>query len=116
MFKSDLLLMKFFKFSSPFSLVISNQCLFIFVKLEEDNICLFYNFPFGQTCRHILASLVIMKLVLAWVDKFVAIVLMSLTTNRTQSFSCLETLKRDEKETPIVLFRKIISQVRKSVK
>ena len=32
----------------PFSPVIADQYLFIFVKLEEDNICLFYNFPLGQ--------------------------------------------------------------------
>ena len=33
----------------PFSPVIADQYLFIFVELEEDNICLFYNYPFGQT-------------------------------------------------------------------
>ena len=49
-----------------------------------------------------------MKLILVWVDKFVAIFLMSLMIRITQSFSCLESLKRDEKETPAVLFRRII--------
>ena len=32
-------------FLPNFSPVIADQYLFIFVKLEEDNICLFYNFP-----------------------------------------------------------------------
>ena len=63
----------FFKFSSQFSPVIADQYLFIFVKLEEDNICLFYNLPFGWTCRYILTSLATMKLVLIHLDKFVAI-------------------------------------------
>ena len=49
MFKSDLLPIEFFKFSSHFSPVIADQYLFIFDKLEEDNICLVCNFPFGQT-------------------------------------------------------------------
>jgi len=53
---------KFFKFFFPFSLVIANQYLFIFVNLEEDNICLFYNSPFRQTCRYVLTSLAIVKL------------------------------------------------------
>lgn len=50
-----------------------------------------------------------MKLALVYMDKFVAIVLTSLTTNITRSFSILESLKRDVKETPVVLFRNIIS-------
>ena len=54
----------FFKFSSQFSPVIADQYLFIFVKLEEDNICLFYNLPFGQAHRYVLTSLAIGKLVL----------------------------------------------------
>ena len=53
----------FFKFSSQFSPVIADQYLFIFVKLEEDNICLFYNFPFRQTHHYVLRSLAIVKLV-----------------------------------------------------
>ena len=76
--------------------------------LEEDNICLFYNFPFGQTYRYVLASLTTVKLALAQMEKFVAIVLMSLTTKITWSISCLESLKMDEKETPIVIFHGII--------
>ena len=49
MFKSDLLPTKFFSSFLPnFSAVIADQYLFIFVKLEEDNICLFYNLPFGK--------------------------------------------------------------------
>ena len=95
-------------FSSQFSPVIADQYLFIFVKLEEDNICLFYNFPFGQTRRYVLTSLAIVKLALVCMDKFVAIVLMSLTTKITRSFSILESLKRDGKETPVILFRNII--------
>ena len=67
----------------PFSPVIADQYLFIFVKLEDDNIFLVYNFPFKQTRRYVLASLVTVKLILVWVDKFVAIVLMSLTTKIT---------------------------------
>ena len=63
----------FFKFSSQFSPVIVDQYLFIFVRLDEDNICLFYNPPFGRTCRYILASLVTMKLVLVHLDEFVTI-------------------------------------------
>jgi len=97
MFKSDLLAMKLFKFSSLFSTVIADQYLFIFVKFEEDNICLFYNFPFGQTCRYVLTTLVTVKLALVCMDKFVAIVLMSLTRNITQSFSILECLKKGRK-------------------
>ena len=50
--------------SPNFSPVISDQYLFIFVKLEEDNICLFYNLPFGQAHRYVLTSLAIGKLVL----------------------------------------------------
>ena len=47
-----------------FSRVIADQYLFIFVKLEEDNICLFYNLPYGQTHRFVLPSLAIVKFVL----------------------------------------------------
>ena len=50
--------------SPNFSPVISDQYLFIFVKLEEDKICLFYNLPFGQAHRYDLTSLAIGKLVL----------------------------------------------------
>src|ERR1700722_3843052 len=81
----------------PFSPAIADQYLFIFFKLEEDNICLFYNLPFDQTRHYVLVSLAIVKLILVRVDKFFAIVLMSLTTKITRSFSCLESLKRDEK-------------------
>ena len=48
-----------------FSPVIADQYLFIFVKLKEDNICLFYNPPFGRTHRFVLTSLAMVKLVLA---------------------------------------------------
>ena len=99
----------------PFSPVISDQYLSIFVKLE-DNICLFYNFPFGKTYHYVLVSPATVKLVLVWVEKFVAIFLTSLTTRITRSFSCLESLKRDEKETPAVLFRRIIPSVWKKNK
>ena len=51
-------------FLPNFSPVIVDQYLFIFVKLEEDNICLFYNLPFGQAHRYDLTSLAIGKLVL----------------------------------------------------
>ena len=54
----------FSSFLPNFSPVIADQYLFIFVKLEEDNICLFYNFPFGQTHRFVLPSLAIVKLIL----------------------------------------------------
>jgi len=91
----------------PFCPVIADQYLFIFVKLE-DNICLFYNFPFGQTCRYVLTSPSTMKLALVCMDKFVAIVLTSLTTKITRFFSILESLKRDVKATPVVLFHNII--------
>ena len=64
MFKSDLLPSKFSLVSPNFSPVIVDQYLFIFVKLEEDNICLFYNLPFGQAHRYDLTSLAIGKLVL----------------------------------------------------
>ena len=47
MFKSDLLPIKFLQVFFPIFPVIADQYLFIFVKLEEDNICLFYNLPFG---------------------------------------------------------------------
>ena len=47
-----------------FSPIIANRYLFIFIKLEEDNICLFYNLPFGQAHRYVLTSLAIGKLVL----------------------------------------------------
>ena len=63
--------------------MIGDQYLFIFVKLEEDNICLFYNFPFGQTHHYILTSLATVKLAM---DKFVAIFLTSLMTKTTRSF------------------------------
>ena len=53
-------------FLPNFSPVIANQYLFIFVKLEEDNICLFYNLPFGQAHRYVLTSLAIVKLVLVY--------------------------------------------------
>ena len=92
----------------PFSLVITDQYLFIFVKLEEDNIFLFYNFPFEQNCRYVWSSLATVKLILAQMDKFVTIVLISLMTKITQSFSYLESLKRDKKETPVVIFHGII--------
>ena len=64
MFKSDLLPIKFFEFLPNISPVIANQYLFIFVKLEEDHICLFYNLPFGQAHCYVLTSLAIVKLVL----------------------------------------------------
>jgi len=60
-------------FLPNFSRVITNQYLFIFIKLEEDNICLFYNFPFGQTRRYVLTSLMTVKLDLVYMDKFFAI-------------------------------------------
>ena len=63
MFKSDLLPLSF-EVLPNFSPVIADQYLFIFVKLEEDNICLFYNLPFGQAHRYVLTSLAIVKLVL----------------------------------------------------
>ena len=59
-------------FLPNFSLVIE-QYLFIFVKLEEDDISFFYNFPFRKTHRYVLTSLAIVKLVLVCMDKFVAI-------------------------------------------
>ena len=64
---------KIFQVFFPFSPVIADQYLFIFVKLEEDNICFFYNPPFGWICRYILASLATVKLVLVLLDEFVAI-------------------------------------------
>ena len=51
-------------FLPNFSPVIADRYLFIFVKLEEDNICLFYNFPFGKTHHYVWPSLAIVKLVL----------------------------------------------------
>ena len=108
MFKSDLLPIKFFEFLPNFSPVIANQYLFIFVKLKEDSICLFYNLPFEQTCHYVLTSLATVKLTLVCMDKFFAIVLMSLTTKITRSFSILESLKRDGKATPMVLFYNVI--------
>ena len=57
-----------------------------------------YNFPFGKTCDYVLVSLVTVKLTLVRMDKFVAIVLMSLMTKISWSFSILESLKRDGKE------------------
>jgi len=53
-------------------------------------------------------SLVIVKLALVCMDKFFAIVLMSLMTKITWSFSVLESLKRDVKETLLVLFCNVI--------
>ena len=50
-----------------------------------------------------------MDSVLSQVDDFVAIVLMSLTTRITRSFSCLESSNGDKKETPAILFRKLIT-------
>ena len=74
MLKSDLLPTKFFSSFLPnFSPVIAAQYLFIFVKLEEDNICLFYNLPFRQTHCYVLMSLAIVKLGLVCEDKFVSI-------------------------------------------
>ena len=70
--------------------------------------CLFYNFPFEQTCHYVLTSPAIVKLALVCMDKFVAIVLTSLTTKITWSFSILESIKRYGKETPVFLFRNII--------
>ena len=52
----------FSSFLPNFSPVIADQYLFIFVKLAEDNICLFYNLPFGQAYRYVLSSLAIGKL------------------------------------------------------
>ena len=43
-------------FLPNFSPVIADQYLFIFVKLEEDNICLFYNPPFGRTYRFVFSE------------------------------------------------------------
>lgn len=63
----------FSSFLPNFSPVIADQYLFIFVKLEEDNICLFYNPPFRRTCRYILMSLATVKLILVHLDEFVAI-------------------------------------------
>ena len=110
MFKSDLLPIKFSSSFLPnFSPVITDQYLFIFVKLEEDNICLFYNFPFRKTHRYVLTSLVIVKLVLVCYGQVCRYsVLTSLTTKITRSFSILESLKRDVKKTPKILFRHMI--------
>jgi len=108
MFKSDLLPIKFLQVFFPISPIIYDRYLFIFVKLEEDNICLFYNFPFGKTRRYVLTSLATVRLALVCMDKFVAIVLTSLMTRITRFFSILESLKRDGKETPIFCFCNII--------
>ena len=74
-------------FLPNFSLVIADQYLFIFVKLEEDNICLFYNFTFGQTHRYVLMSLAIVKLVLVCYGQVCRylVILTSLTTKTTRS-------------------------------
>ena len=96
-------------FLPNFSLVIADQYLFIFVKLEEDNICLFYNSLFGQTHRYVLTSLAIVKLVLVCYGQVCRyLVLTSLTTKITRSFSFLESLKRGVNETPKILFRHLI--------
>ena len=108
MFKSDLLPIKFFKFSSLFSPVIADQYLFIFFKLEEDNICLFYNFPFRLTRHYVLTSLATVKLILVCMDKFVTIGLTSLTKNITRSFFNFKESERNGKKTPKILFRCII--------
>ena len=109
MFKSDLLPSKFSWVSPNFSPVIADQYLFIFVKLEEDNICLFYNLPFGQTHRYVLTSLAIVKLVLVCYGQVCRYsVLTSLTTKITRSFSILESLKMYVKEIPKILFRHLI--------
>ena len=47
----------------PQSLLTSTSL--FFVKLEDDNICLFYKLPFEQTHRYVLTSLAIVKLVLS---------------------------------------------------
>ena len=49
-------------------------------------------------------------------DGFFAIILTSLTIMITQSFSCLESFKRDKKKTPQVIFHIFVSQVHKSIK
>jgi len=79
-----------------FSLVIADQYLFIFIKLEEDNICLVYNPPFGRTHRFVLTSLAMVKLVLSCHGQVCRyyVILTSLTTRKTRSFSILESLKR----------------------
>ena len=98
-------------FLSNFSPVIANQYLFIFIKLEEDNICLLYNstLQVNPSLCNFLMSLAKVKLILSrWTSLSLFDVLTSLTTKITRSFSCLESLKRDKNKTPEVLFHKII--------
>jgi len=59
----------------PFSLVVADQYLFIFIKLEEDNICLLYNSTIwvNPSLCHVLTSLAKVKLSLGMMDKFVTI-------------------------------------------
>ena len=107
MFKSDLLPLKLWG-SPNFSPVIADQYLFIFVKLEEDNICLFYNLPFGRTCRYILASLATVKLVLVHLDEFVAISFNEFNDkDNSVSFNFRES-ERNGKKTPKIIFRCVI--------
>lgn len=51
-------------------------------------------------------SLETVKLPLVYMDKFVAIVLMSLMTKINRSFQILKSLKRDVKATKVVIFFK----------
>ena len=107
-FKSDLLPIEFFKFSSHFSLVVADQYLFIFDKLEEDNICLVYNFPFRQTCHFVFSEPSVSETRSSLVGQVFHYCFNEFTTKITQSFSCLESLKMDEKETPTIPYRAII--------
>ena len=69
---------------------------------------MFYNFPFGQTCRYVLTSLATVKLVLLYMDKFIAIGFNEFNDkDNSVLFNFIES-ERDVKETPIINFRHII--------
>lgn len=109
MFESDFATNKVSSsFLLNFSPVIANQYLFIFIKIEEDNICLFYNFPFGQTRHYVLTSLATVKLILVYTDKFVAIGFNKFNDKDNLVIFNFIECERDVKETPIILFRHII--------
>ena len=95
-------------FLPNFSPIIVDQYLFIFIKLEEDNICLFYNSPFRETHHYVLTSLETVKLVLFCMDKFVLFGFNEFNDKDNSVLLNFRESKRDVKETPIILFRHII--------
>ena len=101
----------------PFSPVIADQ--YLFIKLEEDNICLLYNSTLrvNPLLCDVLTSLAKVKLGLVTMEKFVAIWCSNeFNDNENSILFMFGEFGKGQKENSTSYFCKFVSQVQKSVK